>query len=699
MNLLKLACFLVLASFFHQSANGQDWVSYQSQQQINDLVDTGNELLMATDAGLVVMNKATLEKTIFNKGNSGLTNNHIMTIAQGADGSTWVGTYDVVLGRFDGTDFQDITIPQSDALTQNTVLYDLEIAPNGDLWLGTSDGVFQRQGQEWLHYDKEELGQAFFQAWDIEINSAGEVFVASHTIHKYVDGEWSNISDATVLSAYLGAELFFSQSGDLYFAGDLERVGRFDGGNWQIFEISDPGDFDIQVPGQEIIGFTEDEDGSVYLNTRGAGIFKLENDTWTQQADAQTAAFQDQTSYFYIDEQNDRWLNHNIYLSVNRNGNLQTASLSQHSLEYNNVYRVRKGADGRLFFITASTSTKSIAVLDSDGSWSSLTLPFVELPLLWGPIADILHLADDDIWLSSYNGLHHYNGNEWLHYELLPCHSLAVDAQGKIYARALDRIYIVESNGITEYNTDNSPLATGIISGHGVDPEGNLWIAAFDDDVIQKVSADGEWTTYTAVDHPAIQTPSGDFHFDGDGNVWIPDDVAGVIKFDGETWTNPIIDNISDIANLTVLSIESDEAGKLYFAHQYGLTTLFEGEWEHLVIEDVPSVNSSHRSSIEFDDQGTLWWASNRYGVFSYTPESPSALFSQPVHEAILAIYPNPTSGLLHLDIPNNLEWTIVNFSGQVMMSGRGTSCDLSRLPNGMYLIKANGRVAKVVVE
>ena len=201
MNLLKLACFLVLASFFHQSANGQDWVSYQSQQQINDLVDTGNELLMATDAGLVVMNKATLEKTIFNKGNSGLTNNHIMTIAQGADGSTWVGTYDVVLGRFDGTDFQDITIPQSDALTQNTVLYDLEIAPNGDLWLGTSDGVFQRQGQEWLHYDEEELGQAFFQAWDIEINSAGEVFVASHTIHKYVDGEWSNISDATVLSA------------------------------------------------------------------------------------------------------------------------------------------------------------------------------------------------------------------------------------------------------------------------------------------------------------------------------------------------------------------------------------------------------------------------------------------------------------------------------------------------------------------
>ena len=699
MNLLKLACFLVLASFFHQSANGQDWVSYQSQQQINDLVDTGNELLMATDAGLVVMNKATLEKTIFNKGNSGLTNNHIMTIAQGADGSTWVGTYDVVLGRFDGTDFQDITIPQSDALTQNTVLYDLEIAPNGDLWLGTSDGVFQRQGQEWLHYDEEELGQAFFQAWDIEINSAGEVFVASHTIHKYVDGEWSNISDATVLSAYLGAELFFSQSGDLYFAGDLERVGRFDGDSWQIFDTNDPSHFSNVVPGQDIIGFTEDEDGSVYLNTRGAGIFKLENDTWTQQADAQTAAFQDQTSYFYIDEQNDRWLNHNIYLSVNRNGNLQTASLSQHSLEYNNVYRVRKGADGRLFFITASTSTKSIAVLDSDGSWSSLTLPFVELPLLWGPIADILHLADDDIWLSSYNGLHHYNGSEWLHYELPPCHRLAVDAQGKIYARALDRIYIVESNGITEYNTDNSPLATGIISGHGVDPEGNLWIAAFDDDVIQKVSADGEWTTYTAVDHPAIQTPSGDFHFDGDGNDWIPDDVAGVIKFDGETWTNPIIDNISDIANLTVLSIESDEAGKLYFAHQYGLTTLFEGEWEHLVIEDVPSVNSSHRSSIEFDDQGTLWWASNRYGVFSYTPESPSALFSQPVHEAILAIYPNPTSGLLHLDIPNNLEWTIVNFSGQVMMSGRGTSCDLSRLPNGMYLIKANGRVAKVVVE
>ena len=48
--------FFLTAMIFSYATNAQDWVSYQSPQQINDLVDNGSELIMATDAGLVVMN-------------------------------------------------------------------------------------------------------------------------------------------------------------------------------------------------------------------------------------------------------------------------------------------------------------------------------------------------------------------------------------------------------------------------------------------------------------------------------------------------------------------------------------------------------------------------------------------------------------------------------------------------------------------
>jgi len=184
MRLLKTNFFFALMIVSIGSTHAQEWVSYQSQQQINDLVDTGTELWLATDAGLVVMNKATLEKTIFNKANSTLSNNHIQTITKAPNGTAaWIGTYDVVLALFDGTGFQEVTVPDHPAYDpQRTKLYDLEIAPNGDFWLATSDGVFRRQGPTWLHYDEAVLGASFFEAWDIEISTAGAVFMASFDV-------------------------------------------------------------------------------------------------------------------------------------------------------------------------------------------------------------------------------------------------------------------------------------------------------------------------------------------------------------------------------------------------------------------------------------------------------------------------------------------------------------------------------------
>ena len=111
--------------------------------------------------------------------------------------------------------------------------------------------------------------------------------------------------------------------------------------------------------------------------------------------------------------------------------------------------------------------------------------------------------------------------------------------------------------------------------------------------------------------------PRGDFHFDKNGNVWVPSNGVGAIKFDGTTFTNPFIGNLNLFDNYNAFSIESDAAGKMYFAHQYGVTTLLNDEWEDLLIEDVPNENSSATAIIEFDDEGTLWWGSNRDGVFA----------------------------------------------------------------------------------
>ena len=108
-------------------------------------------------------------------------------------------------------------------------------------------------------------------------------------------------------------------------------------------------------------------------------------------------------------------------------------------------------------------------------------------------INDILFLADDDIWLTSYEGLTHYDGKTWSTNKLLiNGKQLAINSQGKIYVLASKRIYIVENGNVSEFTPTNSPLSDlEATSGLGIDANDNLWIASFDwsgNSKIQKVS-------------------------------------------------------------------------------------------------------------------------------------------------------------------------------------------------------------------
>ncbi len=675
MNIFKSLFFLALTLLSPALATAQDWVSYESQQQINDLVDTGEELYMATDAGLVVMNKSTLEKTIFNKSNSNLSNNHIQSITLAPNGDTYIGTYDVVMGRFDGTDFQDIEIPMSDEYNPSTThLYDFKIAPNGDLWLGTSVGVFHKQGQTWSHYGEAEFGVNFFETWDIAINDAGEVFVAGLDVHKLENGEWINITENEEVQGYNNADLFLSTSGDLFFIGDLEKIGRYDGQDWQTY--------DIDFNGSQAVKFTEDTDGNIYFNSNYNGLFKLVDDAFIPEENAQTEAFDNHISYFYIDEENNHWLNKNIHLSVNKNGTIESTLIAPHTLETNGVKNVNKGANGNLYFTTYSED--NISVLDPDGNWSFLPKPEIAMPFEF--YNDILVLADDDIRIATNNGLYHYTGSNWTFTALGNCQNFEMDSQGKIYLRSFDRIYIWDNGTMSEYNADNSSLSSLIISGLGIDSDDNLWISSFEWDgpsAIQKVSSDGIWTTYSSNDYPIFNRPNGDIKFDKDGNVWIIHEPNGALKFDGTAWTNPLAENIDDITNTSISSIEVDAEGKIYFGHQFGMVTLEDGVWDNFINEDVPA-NFSHDSSMEFDNEGTLWWASNRYGVFSFTPEGTTSSDSKFDITTDFSIYPNPASSHTILDFTIEKKAT-VNASIYNQLGQLQSRINLGQLPAGIF--------------
>jgi len=383
-------------------------------------------------------------------------------------------------------------------------------------------------------------------------------------------------------------------------------------------------------------------------------VFQLNNSTWNTYTDSQTLAMEDlivyEDSYYYIDTQNQRWFCNNIYLSVSDKGTIRSTSISSNTLEANSIKGMHNGRNRKLFFIMEKSATWSIAVIDPQGNWSSLELPD-GLNWIFG-INDILFLADDDIWLTSYEGLTHYDGKTWSTNKLLiNGKQLAINSQGKIYVLASKRIYIVENGNVSEFTPTNSPLSDlEATSGLGIDANDNLWIASFDwsgNSKIQKVDTDEKWTTFDHTNHPSIDQPVGEFHFDNNGNTWISAKV-GAIKFDGENFTNPIKENISNLENYKASSIESDSEGRMYFAHQYGVTTLLDSVWGELLIDDVPHKKTSAKTTLKFDDAGTLWWASNMTGLYSYTTATPAAIFSNYELASNFSIYPNPSSGIFN---------------------------------------------------
>ncbi|MEL6275101.1 MAG: T9SS type A sorting domain-containing protein, partial [Bacteroidota bacterium] len=377
--------------------------------------------------------------------------------------------------------------------------------------------------------------------------------------------------------------------------------------------------------------------------------------------------------------------------------------ISETTLESNQLKGVHYGGNGSLYFINQS---QSIASFDPDEGWG-----FLELPASMAPFSqqeDLLVFSDDNIWLATTEDVFHFDGNTWNAYQLGGCSSI-INSQEKIYARGGDRIYVIENEVLTNtYSVENFPMMSSLIlSGHGVDPVGNLWMAFFDWDgrnTLQQVSPEGTWITYTEEEHPAINgRPIGDFHFDDNGNVWVPRDLGGAIMFDGSNFSNPILDNLDQIEHRTVTSITSDASGKLYFSHQYGVTTLLEGEWEDLSIGIIPNPINTEDSFIEFDNDGNLWWAGSRNGVFSYTPATTTSIASgmATLSGANFSVFPNPAkkSTTLELQVQDRslVQLALYNQMGQRLTNvhlgefAAGTyqeTINLAGLPQGIYTIQ-----------
>jgi ligand-binding sensor domain-containing protein len=229
---------------------------------IYSLLSDGASLWIATDGGLVKLNRQTEETTVYTKENSGLPGNDVRSFAKDSDGKLWITTYSGGLCVFDGTSWQvydsinsglhnrcyaiaidnnndkwissgnclmkfDITgcqswtTPRSSLMKDSWVIHDMKFDKNGELWLaGFGTTMINTEGATLIWTFAKFSGDAI----QTYTNITGSV--SSITI----DGEnnkWFGDASGGGLYKYTGTGDTFANYSTTFYNGDISSKVQY----------------------------------------------------------------------------------------------------------------------------------------------------------------------------------------------------------------------------------------------------------------------------------------------------------------------------------------------------------------------------------------------------------------------------------------------------------------------------------------
>ncbi|MDY0282625.1 MAG: two-component regulator propeller domain-containing protein, partial [Salinivirgaceae bacterium] len=159
-----------MSNFKFNETNTQ-WYNYTNGEDVCTAVEEGEYLWIGTFGGLVKLHKATGNTQFFNRGNSGLPDNYVYSIAIDSDGNKWIGTHSG-LAKFDGTNWTVYNTSNS-GLPVNDVRC-VAIDQHGTKWIGTDvGGLVKFDDTNWTVYNSANSGLPSDKITSISVDSNG----------------------------------------------------------------------------------------------------------------------------------------------------------------------------------------------------------------------------------------------------------------------------------------------------------------------------------------------------------------------------------------------------------------------------------------------------------------------------------------------------------------------------------------------
>jgi ligand-binding sensor domain-containing protein len=265
-------------------AQNPQWINYTCGKEINALADDGNILWAGTSGGLVKYNKTTGISTFYNRANSGLPDNIVISIAIDGNGMMWIGTFGGGLAKFDGINWTTYD-PSNSGLPDYNVR-SLAIDENGTKWMACENynsgyGLTKFDGVNWTTYDTSNSDIPWNNISSIAIDTNGNKWMGfSYT---FISGGVSEFDGINWTNYYTSSPTFqvssivIDETGTKWigtyhystYGNPIQGCGlrKFDGINWTIYDISNSG-----MPNSLIKTIAIDEDGTKWIGTHGGGL-------------------------------------------------------------------------------------------------------------------------------------------------------------------------------------------------------------------------------------------------------------------------------------------------------------------------------------------------------------------------------------------------------------------------------------------
>lgn len=604
-NLIRTA-LLLLVSFMAANASAQlsGWKNITSTNWIKRMAINGNSLWLATEGGLVMYNTNTGESKFYNRANTPVPENNILSVSCD-DRSVWFGTSKSGVAKLENNTITTFN-KQNSGMCSNQYNMQIALDGKGNTWFGGLLAFYKYDGNKWETFSIPELvisSMATFNAFAFDHD--GKLWFGGMNCIK--DNVFGYYTEKTGVVSIGGINyvtgMAIDDNGNKWLSTEKSGIAMYDGKKFTRFTTND-----YDVPTNNTRSLIIDKNNKLwfgadkYLVGYDGKTFtkfalpseKLYDRVYSILADGDKIWVGSERSGLYKYE-NGELAHVDIYKSVLPTNNVDSAITVANNGEAwigTSSGLVHIDKDNNSSTILASNDTvnkiKDIAIDKKNNVWVALnftdtcilkisdkdTVAFLtsNCPIERNSITDIATDENNVLWVGTEKGLFSYDGSNWENFneEGMPVKGeyishIAVDSQNNLWLNVYDK-GLIKFDGKTwsEYTQDNSPLPANFIRSIAIDKEDRIWIASGSKHLNSEPTGgltcfDGKnWKTYTKENSGLPSNTITSIAIDANGNIWLGTyGNVGVTMFNGNdrweifnTFNSGIADN--DIAGISI---------------------------------------------------------------------------------------------------------------------------------------------------